>query len=169
MVRQTSKWGQMFLLSLVGIGATALATAWLYRIDEVITVNGKLIPQNGGVEVKSPMAEQLSRVHVKSGQNVKSGEVLITYDVDVAKEQVKTLKEQIRIEERRIEDQLKNNKQRQLTVTRNIELSERILKRLIPLEEAGAISELQILNEANRLETQKDELIQLMTKKRTSE
>jgi HlyD family secretion protein len=54
MVRQTSKWGQIFLLSLVGLGATAFATAWFYRIDEVITVQGRLVPQRGGVEVKSP-------------------------------------------------------------------------------------------------------------------
>ena len=109
MVRQTSKWGQMFLLSLVGIGATALATAWLYRIDEVITVNGRLIPEDGGVEVKSPMAEQLSRVHVRSGQKIKSGELLLTYDVDVAKEQVKTLEEQIQIENRRMKTINNNN------------------------------------------------------------
>ena len=52
MVRQTSKWGQIFLLSLVGLGATAFATAWFYRIDEVIT-KARLVPQQGGVEVKS--------------------------------------------------------------------------------------------------------------------
>ena len=45
MVRQTSKWGQIFLLSLVGLGATAFTTAWFYRIDEVITVQGRLVPQ----------------------------------------------------------------------------------------------------------------------------
>ena len=54
MVRQTSKWGQLFLLSLVGLGATAFATAWFYRLDEVITVQGRLVPHQGGVEVKSP-------------------------------------------------------------------------------------------------------------------
>ena len=67
MVRQTSKWGQIFLLSLVGLGATALATAWFYRIDEVITVQGRLVPQQGGVEVKSPVRGQLDQVLVKVG------------------------------------------------------------------------------------------------------
>ena len=55
MVRQTDKWGQILLLSLIGLGATAMATAWFYRLDEVITVQGRLVPQEGGVEVKSPL------------------------------------------------------------------------------------------------------------------
>ena len=50
MVRQTSRWGQIILLSLVGLGATAFATAWFYRLDEVITVQGRLVPRQGGVE-----------------------------------------------------------------------------------------------------------------------
>ena len=59
MVRQTSKWGQIILLSLVGVGATAFISAWFYRIDEVITVQGRLVPQKGGVEIK-----KIGRAHV---------------------------------------------------------------------------------------------------------
>ena len=40
LVRQTSKWGQILLLSLVGLGATAFTTSWFYRLDEVVTVQG---------------------------------------------------------------------------------------------------------------------------------
>ena len=40
----------------------------------------------------------------------------------------------------------------------------KILERLEPLEENGAISELQILQQANQLEAQKDELLQEVTK-----
>ena len=47
MVRQTNRWGQIILLSLVGLGATAFATAWFYRLDEVITVQGRLVPRQG--------------------------------------------------------------------------------------------------------------------------
>ena len=63
--------GTDLLLSLVGLGATAFATAWFYRIDEVITVKGRLVPQQGGVEVKSPVNGQLNEVLVKSGDQVK--------------------------------------------------------------------------------------------------
>ena len=165
MVRQTSKWGQIFLLSLVGLGATAFTTAWFYRIDEVITVQGRLVPQKGGVEVKSPLGGQLAEVIVSNGDQVEKGDALLRYDVLAAKDQEATLSRQLKLEEERIEDQLRSNAQRKATLQRNIKLSGQILERLKPLQAAGAISELQILQEANRLETQRDELIQLETQR----
>jgi len=149
MVRQTSKWGQIFLLSLVGLGATAFTTAWFYRIDEVITVQGRLVPQKGGVEVKSPVSGQLSEVLIGNGDRISKGDALLSYDVLAAKDQEVTLIRQLKLEEKRIEDQLRSNAQRQETLQRNISLTEQILGRLRPLEAAGAISELQILQEAN--------------------
>ena len=165
MVRQTSKWGQIFLLSLVGLGATAFTTAWFYRIDEVITVQGRLVPQKGGVEVKSPVSGQLSQLVVSNGAQVVKGDELLRYDVLAARDQEVTLTRQLKLEEERIEDQLRSNDQRQETLQRNIKLTEQILDRLKPLMAAGAISEVQILQQANQLETQRDELIQIKTKR----
>ena len=161
MVRQTSKWGQILLLSLVGLGATAFATAWLYRIDEVITVQGRLVPQSGGVEVKSPISGKLDEVLVEKGDVVKEGEVMLRFDVVGAKAEEKSLKEKKSLEKIRVKDQLNTNDRRKETLKRNISLTTEILSRLRPLVENGAISELQILAELNKLETQKDELIQL--------
>lgn len=165
MVRQTSKWGQIFLLSLVGLGATAFATAWFYRIDEVITVQGRLVPQKGGVEVKSPVSGQLDQVLVSNGEQVSEGELLLRFDVRAAKAEEDTLSRQLALEKERLKDQLRSNAQRQETLERNIGLTERILNKLTPLEQGGAISEVQILQQANQLETQRDELIQLQTQR----
>lgn len=165
MVRQTSKWGQIFLLSLVGLGATAFATAWFYRIDEVITVQGRLVPQKGGVEVKSPVSGQLDQVLVSNGEQVSEGELLLRFDVRAAKAEEDTLSRKLALEKERLEDQLRSNAQRQETLERNIALTERILNKLTPLEQGGAISEVQILQQANQLETQRDELIQLQTQR----
>ena len=136
MVRQTSKWGQIFLLSLVGLGATAFTTAWFYRIDEVITVQGRLVPQKGGVEVKSPVSGQLSEVLIGNGDRISKGDALLSYDVLAAKDQEVTLIRQLKLEEKRIQDQLRSNAQRKETLQRNISLTEQILERLRPLEAA---------------------------------
>lgn len=165
MVRQTSKWGQIFLLSLVGIGVTAFASAWFYRIDEVITVQGRLVPIDGGVEVKSPLSGQLAEVMVSNGAQVERGEALLKYDVMGAKQQEVTLTRRLKLEGDRIQDQLRSNAQRQETIERNIRLKEQIVERLQPLEARGAISELQILQEANQLETQRDELVLVQTQR----
>ena len=165
MVRQTSKWGQIFLLSLVGLGATAFATAWFYRLDEVVTVEGRLVPQNGGVEVKSPVSGQLEEVLVDSGDQVKKGEIILKYDVKGAQAKKDTLLRTLELENIRIKSQLKSNEQRQKTVKRNIALTEKIIERLKPLQKDGAISELQLLKEENRQESQKDDLIQISTQR----
>ena len=165
MVRQTSIWGQIFLLSLVGLGATAFATAWFYRLDEVITVQGRLVPQKGGVEVKSPVSGQLDQVLVQNGEPVSQGQVLLRFDVRSAKAQETALSKKLSLESARLTDQLHSNNQRQETLKRNINLTKKILEKLQRLQSSGAISELQILQEQNRLETQRDELIQLQTQR----
>ena len=164
-LRQTSRWGQIFLLSLVGLGATAFATAWFYRLDEVITVQGRLQPQKGGVEVKSPVGGQLAAVLVKSGDRVNQGQPLLRFDVKAARTQETNLVKQLGLQQQRLEDQLRSNSQRQITAKRNVQLSTNILKRLEPLERGGAMSEVQILQQANQLETQKDQLQQLKTER----
>ena len=165
MVRQTSKWGQILLLSLVGLGATVFATAWFYRLDEIITVKGRLVPSKGGIEVKSPITGQLKKIHVTNGQKVNIGQVLLQFDVENASSTKDTLIKQLSIEEKRLSQALLSSSQRIQTLERNIKLSENILSRLVPLEEKGAISELQILQQKNNLLSQRDQLIQLLTQK----
>ena len=165
LVRQTSKWGQIFLLSLVGLGATAFITAWLYRIDEVITVQGRLVPKQGGVEVKSPFNGQLEELLVKNGEKVEKGKLLLRFDVERTKARKATLEKQIVLEETRLRDRLDSNTKRKETLTRNLMLNEKILNRLKPLERDGAISEIQILQKQNEIESQKDELIQIETQR----
>ena len=89
--------------------------------------------------------------------------MLLRFDVREAKVQEFTLSQQLKLEEKRLEDKLRSNSQRQKTLKRNIDLTEKILNKLRPLERDGAISELQILQQSNRLETQLDEQIQLET------
>lgn len=145
----------------MGLGATAVATAWLYRIDEVITVQGRLVPSKGGVEVKSPSSGQLEKVLVKNGEEVQKGQTLFIFDVEAARAEEETIMQQLKLEANRLREKTTSNIQRQETLKRNIVLTERILSKLRPLERAGAISEIQILQKENELETQRDQLLQL--------
>ena len=163
LVRQTSRWGKIILMSLVGLGATAVATAWLYRIDEVITVQGRLVPLQGGVEVKSPVGGQLSKVMVKNGAKVSKGQEILRFDVKEAKTEEKTMLEQIKLETIRIKEKTKSNEQRQETLKRNISLTKNIVSKLRGLKNVGAISEIQLLQSENELESQKDQLLLLRT------
>ena len=165
MVRQASKWGQIFLLSLVGLGATAFVTAWFYRLDEVITVTGRLVPQKGGVEVKSPTNGQLEDVLVKNGQQVVEGQTLLRFDVKGPEAKEAALKQQLSLAKKSLTSQLASNLQRQKTSQRNILLTKKILERMKPLVENGAISDLQMLQQENKLESDKDKLNEVISQK----
>ena len=104
--------------------------------------------------MQSPVTGQLSKVLVKSGELVEEGQPLLQFDVKSAKAEESTLIRKLEIEQERLIDQLRRNSQRQKTLKRNIDLTERILERLVPLESRGAISELQILQQYNQLEAQ---------------
>ena len=132
--------GQIILLTLVGLGATAFTTAWLYRIDEVITAQGRLVPRRGGVEVKGPISGQLADVVVENGDLVEKGDLLLRYDVLAAKDQEVTLTRQLKLEEKRLEDQLRSNSQRQETLKRNIGLREKSLNASSHLKRLGRLA-----------------------------
>lgn len=138
----------------------------MYKIDEVITVQGRLVPSKGAIGIKSPVNGMLSNVVVKNGELVRKGQVLIKFDVENAKIRAETIRKQLELEVKKLESQLKSNEKRQDTIIRNIDLSKAILKRLTPLANQGAISEIQILQQENNLEKQKDELIQLQTRQK---
>lgn len=161
MVRQTSKWGQIFLLTLVTLGAATIATAYIYKIDEVITVNGKLVPKQGGIEIKSPISGKLEEIEVKNGEEVKKGQLLMKFNVKEAKSKTQTIKTIINIESKKQVDKEKSLLVRKNSINRNITLSKKILDKLKPLMAKGAISELQILNQKNKLETEQDSLEQI--------
>ncbi len=65
----------------------------------MITVQGRLQPQKGGVEVKSPVAGQLAEFLVKSGERVQLGQPLLRYDVKAARSEENNLSKQLALEE----------------------------------------------------------------------
>ena len=56
--------------------------------------------------------------------------MLLRFDVREAKVQEFTLSQQLKLEEKRLEDKLRSNSQRQKTLKRNIDLTEKILNKL---------------------------------------
>ena len=62
------------------------------------------------------MSGQLDQVLVKNGEPVKEGEVLLLFDVKAAKVQEATLNQQLKLEDKRLKDQLRSNKRRQETL-----------------------------------------------------
>ena len=61
-LRQTPVWAQSLAAILIGLSTTAVIGGVLFRIDEVVTVQGQLKSLGGTVEVKTPAGGRIAEV-----------------------------------------------------------------------------------------------------------
>ncbi|HEY0021530.1 MAG TPA: HlyD family type I secretion periplasmic adaptor subunit [Longimicrobium sp.] len=69
---------------LIAFAGTALGWAVLGRIDVVTTAEGKIIPNQGSKVVQPVETATVKAIHVRDGQRVKAGDLLIELDATVA-------------------------------------------------------------------------------------
>lgn len=98
-LRQTPFWAQSFTGILLGLAGLALIGGSLYRIDEVVTVNGQLEAQGGTTQVKSPVGGLVADVLVKDGEAVRKGQPLVRFDTRAAQAEQVNLLRSIQLEE----------------------------------------------------------------------
>ena len=80
MVEQGRHWSS----ALIWIGATLLGATVIWgftaKLDQTITVRGRLVPSGAVRDVESPSAGVISQVHVREGQQVREGDPLFTVE-----------------------------------------------------------------------------------------
>jgi len=70
--------------ALITFALIALLWAVFGKIDVVATATGKIIPSEGSKTIQSLTQAQVKAIHVRDGQSVKAGEVLIELDATIA-------------------------------------------------------------------------------------
>ena len=119
-------WARSILFTL--IGGTAFGIGWLAlaKTDEIIVSQGKLEPISGVVEIQMPIQGIAKEIYVQEGQNVEIGEILIQLDPQINANKLETLMSTLRI---------------------NVDIQ----RRLKILVEEGAVSQLQYLDQTNKV------------------
>lgn len=79
-LEQPAVWSRLVVWLLVAVTASALAWAAIAKIEEAVPATGKLEPQGSVKEIKAPTGGVVREIHVKDGQVVKKGELLVTFD-----------------------------------------------------------------------------------------
>ena len=131
----TQFWSRAITWSLMSgtvLGVTWLATA---KTEEIIVATGKLEPISGVVEVQMPVQGVTEKIYVKEGEKVEKGQTLVLLDTTASKSE---------------NDQLR----------KSIKYNQEIASRLKVLVDEGAVSELQFLEQKNRIEQLQSKLIQ---------
>ncbi|NUN65290.1 HlyD family efflux transporter periplasmic adaptor subunit [Pseudanabaena biceps] len=91
-LRQSPKWTQAILWTLLGSVSFGLLWASFAKIEEAIPAQGKLEPMGAVKEIKAPANGVLKEILVKDGERVEAGQVLLRIDSTAAQAQLDSLK-----------------------------------------------------------------------------
>ena len=137
-LRQTPRWAQTFVLGLVLLAGGAIGASAIIRIDEVINVQGILVPTEGTVDVKSPAGGLVSQVLVKDGEKVAKGQILVKFDTRRAIKELERLELQLKEITRTHNSRVRALTKRKTAIDQKYKTNIEIYERLKYLEENGA-------------------------------
>lgn len=160
-LRQTPRWAHGFILILVMFGGAALAASFIIKIDEVVSVQGRLSPIGGSREVLAPVTATLDSVRVRDGDTVKKQEVIAVYDTRDALIREKNLAEQISLAEKSLRQNLALNDTKRRSLERTLKFASDIAKRYDELAKVGAQSDLSYISQKKQVEDIESELVAL--------
>jgi HlyD family secretion protein len=142
------------------LGTTGAAIAWLAfaKTDEVVVAPGKLEPVGDVKTVQMPVGGVLDQILVKDGQRVKQGQILLRLDNEATVDREGSIRDgivakeqQLRLKQVELNRYLSLNDTQQQVLRRNRDLEIQILDRLGSLQKNGATSELQYLQQRNKV------------------
>lgn len=153
------------------VGCTGFGLAWLTfaQTEEVVVAPGKLEPIGAVKTIQVPVGGVLEEVLVKDGQRVSKGEVLLRLDNETTKDREQSLqksiaakRQQLSLKEVELQRYLNLNDTEQQVLRQNLSLEREILGRIEGLQRNGASSELQVLQQRNKLREIQGELAKTM-------
>lgn len=157
-IQQSPVWMRATTYGLMGTAVFALGWLGLAKTDEVVTVQGKLEPLGSVQEIQMPVGGIASEILVQDGEEVKAGQVVMRLDAETNQQrhdsflESQTLKQrQLALKQTELDQYLLLNKEEEKMLERNLELQNEILSRFKSLNEAGAASELQYLQQLNKV------------------
>jgi len=79
-LRQSPVWSRTIMISLVLLACFGIGWACWAKIEQVVPATGQLKPEGTVKDVQAPISGVVKTVYVKDGQQVKKGDLLLTFD-----------------------------------------------------------------------------------------
>tara|TARA_B100001939_G_scaffold348112_1_gene372748 strand:- start:5454 stop:6602 length:1149 start_codon:yes stop_codon:yes gene_type:complete len=156
---QSASWMRATTWCLMGTAVSGVAWLSIATTEEIVVAPGKLEPLGGVREIQIPLNGVIETLNVEEGERVTKGQLLLTLDPETSIQGIKTsnqsillLREQLNLKEKELEKYLELNDAEQENLKRNFAVNTDILNRLELLVREGASSELQLLEQRNRVE-----------------
>ncbi len=151
------------------IGTTAFGVGWLClaKTEEIVVATGKLDPLGAVKEIQMPVGGIAEEILVEDGDQVKAGQILMRLDTETSSQQLKSHVQSISLKEKQLELKLLELKRYQQLndetismLNQNLKLELEILSRYEDLAKQGASSELQFLQQRNKVQEVQGQLTQ---------
>ncbi|RUT08282.1 HlyD family type I secretion periplasmic adaptor subunit [Dulcicalothrix desertica PCC 7102] len=89
--QQSLTWSRLIAWGIIGVTAFTLIWASVFEIEESISAAGKLEPKGAVKEIQASVGGVVKQIHVKDGQQVKNGEILISLEQTTTTAQLTSL------------------------------------------------------------------------------
>ena len=174
-LQQSRFWMKTVTWGLIGTTALGIGFLAVARTEEVVVAKGKLIPMGNVKEVRVPPGGVVEKILVKNGERVTKDQPLIRLDQESTAEQLKSSikgveektsqikqkEQQLLLKRQEIERTEDLNREQVATTRSKLRLEEDILNRLSSLAKVGGIQDIQYLQQRNKVQEIKGDLIKL--------
>ena len=163
--QQSPIWLRASLWTLMATAGFGIGWLTLAQTDEVVVATGKLEPIGDVKEVRVPLNGVVDQILIKEGQQVKKGQTLIRLDTEASSQRQQILssnvalkKNQLVLKKEELNRYLNLKITEQNVLRKNLSLQKEILNRYIYLESQGASSEIQVIQQRERIQQVEGEL-----------
>ena len=159
LLRPSKSWLQATIWTLIGTAGFAITWLAMAKTDEVVVAPGKLEPLGSVKDIQMPVGGVVQDILVKEGQQVKADQILLRLDTEADLDLRESLDETIALKREQLSlkreerlQYLELNSTEQRVLRENLLLQQELLERYRDLAEQGASPEIQLLQQADRVQ-----------------
>lgn len=144
-----------------------ISFAALVKVDQVVTVPGRLVTRRSTQDLTTPERGVVKEVLVRNGQSVQAGEALVVLDPKVQRSEVAELRSELEAEILRQQSAQARVRERIRGLERQRELDERLLAPIRALAAEGGSTQIQVIEKERQLEATRRELAEARQQEQT--
>ena len=159
LLRPSKSWLQATIWTLIGTAGFAIAWLAIAKTDEVVVAPGKLEPLGSVKDIQMPVGGVVQDILVTEGQQVRADQILLRLDTEAdldlresLDESIALKREQLNLKQEERLQYLELNSTEQRVLRENLVLQQELLERYRDLAEQGASPEIQLLQQADRVQ-----------------
>ena len=135
-----------------------ISFAALVKVDQVVTVPGRLVTRRSTQDLTTPERGVIRDVLVQSGQRVEAGQALVVLDPRVQRSDVSELRSKLEAEISRQLSAQASVRERIRGLERQLDIDQRLLAPIRALAAEGGSSQIQVMEKERLLEATRREL-----------